>query len=215
MIVRQLIAKKCLATIVNTPLQATISKEEAEALMAKISRSTHSIFKNVVQLQATAGYQALGCATLSNALKKHCPELSNAYSSRLIKSAAIYVLLDETQTYLKWVSENTFRPLYGFNKKDQKAVWAYLIERDADQARISAKQVTNAIEALQLTPVKKSQSPTVINNTLQQQASGLAKKIFEKSQTTSAEEWRAYAKLLYQRLLEMTPHKEGTASIRT
>lgn len=131
------------ADAIRNPLPTTtppsISKAQAKSLVGNISKSSPTLFKNVVLMVEKQAHRVLGFDTAQDCLIKEVPELSNSYVRLLLRAAAIYIELDCNLMYLDNVTESVFRPLHGAKMTYAKAVWDKALVRLNSQAFLPIK----------------------------------------------------------------------------
>lgn len=193
--------------ITSSPLKPTITKAEALKLVAEIGSASSKVFKNVVLLVSKHGYIALGFNKPSDCLRKRLPELSNSYISRLLTATDIYLKLDPKLIYLNKVSEATFRPLQDVADKDSVSIWKYVLNHyEKNVKRINSRHIIKAMNALNVDVVNSKPVITIsISEEFRPQIQNYVNKISQsiiRPNVNSREEWRQFAKLIYQQLLD-------------
>lgn len=201
--------------IVSSLPKPTITKAEAIKLVTEIGMASTKVFKNVVLLVSKRGHIALGFSKPADCLRKRLPELSNSYISRLLTATDIYLKLDPKLIYLNKVSEATFRPLQDVSEEDSITVWKYVLNNYGQQnKRINSRHIMKAMANLniQVTNSKPS-TPIHISQQLQPQVQHFVKLISHSlllPNVHSRAEWRQFAKLIYQQLVEQCQFEDSS-----
>jgi len=193
----------------------TITKAEAIKLVAEIGIASTKIFKNVVLLVSTRGYIALGFSKPADCLRKRLPELSASYISRLLTATDIYLKLDPKLLFLNYVSEATFRPLQAIADAEAITVWEHVIKHYGQQnKRINSRHMMKAMEDLNIHAVNSKPSAAIhISHQLQPKVQHFVKLISHSlllPNVHSRAEWRQFAKLIYQQLVEQCQFEDSS-----
>ncbi len=195
--------------------KSTITRAEAEMLLHNISKSSQSIFKNVVILIDSHGFASMGFSKIQDCLRKKCPEISTSYISRLVSASNIFLSVSTTLSNLDRVSESTFRSLQDVSTADSKRVWELVIS-NTENKRISCRDIKRAMEALSIKAnTSVSKSSITINLTIHKAVVSQAQKIAGMIglNIKSKDEWRQFCHLLYKELMVNCPLGEEDEAI--
>ncbi len=201
---RQLTAKKS---------TATLTKQDAEALISNISKGSYQVFTNTVLLVNQKAYQVLGFETPQACLRKKVPSLSNSYICRLLRAAFTYLKVDAELTHLNRVTESTFRPLQDVSETEANKVWQNVLAKRGATKPIAARHIKSVMQALGIAvkakaPATAKQPPIKLSQSVQQsmtQSLNKLSKLLIAPNVTTHREWEQFANLIYQQLLTLCP----------
>lgn len=201
-----------LQALPSTIEKSTITKTEAEILIANIAHASVRVFKNVVLLMVNKGYLALGFCKPQDCLRKRLPELSTSYISRLLSATELYLKLDHQLIQLDKVTEATFRPLQNVDDADALKVWARTLTV-LTYKRITSRHIQRSMDELN---IQGATTPAIsctlnVDTALQQRVQQCAKRIsthYMIEHVKTKQEWEQLAHLIYKQLLADCPLSE-------
>ena len=198
-----------LQALPSTIEKSTITKTEAEMLIANIAHASVRVFKNVVLLMVNKGYIALGFSKPQDCLRKRLPEMSTSYISRLLSATELYLKLDCKLIQLDKVTEATFRPLQNVDDADALKVWTRVLTVLTDK-RITSRHIQRSMDALN---IRAATTPVVsctltVDAALQQRVQQCAKRIgtqFILPHVQTKSEYDQLCQLIHKQLLADCP----------